>query len=129
MKKIKIVVSLVLAGFVALVIYQNQQSLMNKPDIQLSLWILGDYHYSEISNGILILAFFLTGFLIAYFLTLPYRFKTGKTTRNLNETIRGHEKTIASLKTELGKLQAAAPQPQESQPQEPRQSESSAENT
>ncbi len=119
MKKIKIILSLVLVGFFVLVIYQNQQYLMVKPDIQLNLWILGDFHCTGISNGMLILAFFLVGFLIAYFLTLPYRFKTGKTTRALNETISGHEQTISSLKKELGNLQASASQPQVTPQPEP----------
>jgi len=104
MKKIKIAfwgVILVLAG---VLVYQNNIFFMAKQSLSFKLPFLKVWHTPELPHVVLFLIFFLTGFLIAYFISLYERFKSKKTIKNLNAAATQQLEELATLKLEMESL-------------------------
>jgi uncharacterized integral membrane protein len=107
MKKLKIVLWVVLIGFIAIIFFSNKDYLLAKQVLQIDL-LYGDPHTMELPNAVFFLIFFLTGFLIAYFMSLSVRFKSKKTIKNLNAAATSQLEEIAVLKKEVESLQSVS---------------------
>jgi uncharacterized integral membrane protein len=84
--------------------YQNKDFFMAKHSLGLKLPFLSTVHTPELSNAVLFLIFFMTGFLIAYFFSLAKRFKTKKTIKDLKTAGATQQNDIATLKKEVETL-------------------------
>jgi len=101
MKKVKLLLSLVVLGLIALGIYQNLPLLKEQVALKLNLWVFGPFQ-AELRFGVLMLGLFIAGLLIAYFFSLAHRFKTRKTIRKLNESLQAEQKKVSELESRLG---------------------------
>lgn len=113
MKKVKYVFWLVIAGLVALVVYQNQEIFMAKHSLGINLYFFKE-ETPELVAGVYYLSMFLIGLLISYFFSLSQKFKSRKTIRQLNEKIAANQKKIAELESK----QPAEPREHEAAPQQ-----------
>lgn len=109
MKKVKIAFWLIILVFAVVFVYQNKPFFMAKQSLGLTLPFLETLHSPELPNAVLFLVFFLTGFLIAYFLGLYDRFKSKKMVKNLNAAAAAQQDELTALKSELESLRSASP--------------------
>lgn len=108
MKKLKIVLWVIIIGFIAIIFFSNKDYLLAKQVLQIDL-LYGDPFYTmELPNALFLLVFFLIGFLIAYFISLSERFKSKKTIKNLNAAATSQLEEIAALKKEVESLQSGS---------------------
>lgn len=119
MKKVKVVFWLLVIAFVALVVYQNQGYFMAKESLKIDLYVTQPYHTPALATGILVLACFVVGFLIAYVMTLSERFKARKAVRNMNATMESQMDQISALKSEVENLKRSEPAAAPESPEEP----------
>ena len=108
MKKVKVVFWLVVIGFVALVVYQNQDYFLAKKSLEINLYVT-QYHTPPLANGILVLGCFLIGFLIAYAVSLSERFRARKAVKNMNATVESHLEQISALRREIEIIKRGEP--------------------
>lgn len=106
MKKVKVAFWVILLVIAGLFVYQNKVFFMAKQSLSFKLPFLKALHTPELPLAILFLAFFLTGFLIAYFFSLYDRFKSKKTIKNLNAATASQREELATLKKEPASLQS-----------------------
>lgn len=106
MKKVKWIFWLLVIGFVVLIIFQNQSYFLDKQQLGIDVYFK-QYQTPIFANGVLFLACFLIGFLLAYIVSLSGRFKSGRTIRKLNESIQDHLEQIAVLKREVDAIKVA----------------------
>jgi uncharacterized integral membrane protein len=104
MKKATLIVWVIILGFIALVIFQNQTFFMTNHSLRLNLGVVDEYHTPELPNAIVFIFFFLSGIVIAYLFSLSTRFKARRTTKKLNAAIISHQEKAAELKRELETL-------------------------
>lgn len=107
MKKFKLLLLLIVLALIGLGIWQNLSLFQTRHMLRLNLGIT-EFHL-EAGLGVLLLAFFLAGLLIAYFFSLFHRFKSRKTIRGLNEQLEAERKKAADLEARLG----GKPQPEQ----------------
>jgi hypothetical protein len=74
MKKVKLILWVIIFGFIALFIFQNQTFFLAKNAFNLNLGIWA-YLMPELHNAVLVLVFFCTGIIIAYLLKILAGFK------------------------------------------------------
>jgi len=103
MKKATLILWVIIFGFIALFIFQNQDFFLAKKAHNLNLGIK-QYSVPELYNAILVLVFFFAGLLIAYLFSLSARFKAKRAIKKLNTTIAAHINEMAELKSEVNKL-------------------------
>ena len=108
MKKVKIGFWVMLLVLLVIFAYQNKVFFMAKHSLRLEIPFLDTLHSPELPQAILFLLFFLTGFLVAYFLSLSDRFKSKKTIKNLNAAATSHLEELSALKKEVESLRSAA---------------------
>jgi len=106
MKKLKIVLWVIVIGFVAIIFFSNKEYLLAKQVLQIDLLYGEPFHTMALPNAVFFLVFFLAGFLIAYFISLSARFKCKKTIKNLNAAATSQLEEIAALKKEVESLQS-----------------------
>ena len=104
MKKATLIVWVIILGFIALVIFQNQTFFMSPNSLRLNLGVVDEYHTPELPNAVVFIFFFLSGIVIAYLFSLSTRFKARRTTKKLNAAIISHQEKAAELKRELETL-------------------------
>ncbi len=109
MKKAKVLLWLIIIGFIGLVIYQNNAFFMTKHSFGIDLMVF-NYRSPEIYSAILFLLFFILGLLIAYFFGLFERFKANKTIKALTATNSSLEKMLGSLKNDLASIKTGQTQ-------------------
>ena len=107
MKKIKLGFWLIIIVFLGLVIYQNQDFFRATRSLGLDLFV-AQYYTPEITVGVLFLAAFLAGLLIAYIFGLLAQFRARKTIKNLNTTINSQIEMITALKQQSAEQTPAA---------------------
>ncbi len=110
MKKVKIAFWLIVFGFVALVIFQNQDFFLAERSLSVNLFF-AKYETPLMPNAVLFVAFFLTGLLISYFLSLVDKFKSGKIIKELRAVKNSQVETIDALKKELDASKGLATAP------------------
>lgn len=106
MKKATLFIWLIIFGFIALVIFQNQTFFLAKESYRINLGIIQEYLSPAIPNAALILFFFFCGLLIAYLFGFSARFKAKRTIKRLNNSITTHTTELTQLKDEISKLKA-----------------------
>ena len=104
MKKATLIIWVIILGFIALVIFQNQTFFMAKNSFRLNLGIFEEYLSPELPNAILLLIFFFSGVVIAYLFSFGARFKAKRTIKKLNITIASHINELSELKSEIKQL-------------------------
>ena len=109
MRKVKIIIWIILLGFIAIVLLSNKEYFFqDKRSIQLILPYISAYKFKEMPNAVYFLVFFVIGFLIAYFLSLSERFKSKKTIKNLNAAATSQLQEISDLKKEINSIKSSA---------------------
>ena len=108
MKKLKIVFWVIVLGFIAIIFLSNKDYLLAKQALQINLLYADPVYTMPLPNAIFFLVFFLSGFLIAYFISLSVRFKSKKTIKNLKAAATSQLKEIAVLKKEVESLQSGS---------------------
>jgi uncharacterized integral membrane protein len=106
MKKVKVAFWVIILVVVVVFVYQNENFFKPKHSFIFKLPILDAFRTPELPLAILFLAFFLTGFLLAYFFSLYDRFKSRKTIKNLNAATVSQLQELATLKSELESLRS-----------------------
>lgn len=106
MKKVKIALWVIIIGFVALVMYQNKAFFTARNSFDINLYFT-QYHTPAIQNAILLLVFFATGLLIAYFFSLFGKFKASKTIKELKAALNASMNQMTILKQEVEALKQA----------------------
>ena len=105
MKKVKLVIWLLIFGFLALVIFQNEDYFLNtQQQLRLNLHFLNEYQSPSLPVAVFHLLFFGFGVLVAYAMSAAGRFRLHKTVKRLQTAADAREKEILSLKTELARL-------------------------
>lgn len=92
MKRVKIVLSLVIMGFIAVVCWQNSGFIMGHRPFKIIT-----YQSPDIYNGVLLLGAFLVGLLIAYIYSLGERFKSRKRIKDLTARLDACNSRVAEL--------------------------------
>ncbi|MCF8093757.1 MAG: LapA family protein [Desulfobacteraceae bacterium] len=100
MKKLKYLLWLIVIMLVALAVYQNREFFIEGKSLGIDLGF-ESFKTPELPAGVYYLAVFLIGLLISYFSTLPRKFRSRKTIRQLNEKIAADEKKISRLEAEI----------------------------
>jgi len=118
MKKLKIVLWVIIIGFIAIIFFSNKDYLLAKQALQIDLLYADPFYTMPLPNAVFFLVFFLTGFLIAYFISLSTRFKSKKTIKNLNAAATSQLEEIAALKKEVESLKSGSSE-HEGEPKEP----------
>ena len=83
MRKVKIILWVIILGFIGFVIYQNKVFFMTKHKFVLELPLTDKYSTPDLTNAVIISTFFLIGLLISYFFYLYKRFKLSKAVKRL----------------------------------------------
>ena len=100
MKKGTLILWVVIFGFIALFIFQNQTFFLAKNAFHLNFGIK-DYPIPELHNAVLVLVFFCCGLIIAFLFSFSARFKAKRTIKKLNATIAAHTTEMDKLKGEI----------------------------
>jgi uncharacterized integral membrane protein len=116
MKKVKIVLWIILLGFLAIIFYSNQDYFLAKQSIQIKIPHIATKSFKEMPNVVYFLVFFVIGFLVAYFFSLSERFKSKKTIKNLNTAATSQLQEISTLKKELDALKGSVVDTKTSEP-------------
>jgi uncharacterized integral membrane protein len=109
MKKATMIIWVIIFGFIALVIFQNQAFFLAKQTLRLNLGVFEEYHSPELPNAILSLIFFFAGLLIAYLFNFPARFKAKRTIKKLNAALSAHNGELSELRREINTLKGIEP--------------------
>ena len=114
MKKARIILWLVIFGFLALVIFQNQDFFLAEQSFKINV-LFAKYTSPLIPTAVLFVLFFMCGLLISYFFSLFEKFKANKAIREMKATMDSHLQMISSLKSELEGLKGGVetPEPEE----------------
>ena len=104
MKKATLIVWVIIFGFIALVIFQNQTFFLAKNTWRLNLGIFEEYLSPELPNAVLFLFFFFSGVVIAYLFNFSARFRAKRTIKKLNTTIAAQINELSDLKGEINTL-------------------------
>jgi uncharacterized integral membrane protein len=113
MKKATLIIWVIIFGFIALVIFQNQSFFLAKQTLRINLGVFEEYHSPVMPNAVIGLIFFFTGMLIAYLFSISARYKAKRTIRKLNATITAHNGELAELKSEIDKLKGIGSTPED----------------
>ena len=104
MKKATLIVWVIILGFIALVIFQNQSFFMTNQSLRLNLGVINEYQTPELPIAVVFIFFFFSGIVIAYLFSFSTRFKARRTTKKLNATIASHKDEVTKLTRELDTL-------------------------
>ncbi len=104
MKNAKLAFWIIVLGFLALIIYQNQDFFWVKQSLHINLF---SKHYPTppVLRAIWFFSCFFLGLLIAYFSNLSERFRSNKTIKSLNTNINELTKKNADLEQQVFALQ------------------------
>jgi uncharacterized integral membrane protein len=104
MKKVKVVIWLLVFGFLALVIFQNEDYFLNtQQQLRLNLYFLNEYHSPSLPLAVFHLLFFCCGVVVAYAMSAAGRFRSHTAVKRLQNAAAAQEKELLSLKTELAR--------------------------
>jgi len=110
MKKVKLILWLLVLGFMGLVIFQNEGYFLDtEQTLRLNLWVFPEYHSPKLPMVYFDLVFFVYGLLVAYFFGLPERFRSRRAIKRLTTADTKREKAMAELNTELARIKGEPP--------------------
>jgi cell shape-determining protein MreC len=118
MKKVKIVLWIILLGFLAIIFFSNQDYFLAKQSIQIKIPHIATKSFKEMPNAVYFLVFFVIGFLVSYFFSLSERFKSKKTIKNLNAAATSQLQEISGLKKEIDSLKSGVADNKTSEPKQ-----------
>ena len=104
MKKATLIIWAIIVGVMALLIFQNQDVFMKNVSLGVNLGIFETYNTPELPIAVMVLLFFLAGYILAYLFNASARFKARRSLKKLNTTIASHRKEMAGLKGEIDSL-------------------------
>jgi hypothetical protein len=105
MNKAKLIIWLLVLGFMGLVIFQNEGYFLNaEQSLRLNLGVFPEYHSPQLPMVFFHLAFFLYGLIVAYCFGLSGRFRSRKAIKRLTIAATQREKAMAELNTELSRI-------------------------
>ena len=109
-KRVKIGIWVVIIGFLALIVSQNQNFFLARQSLGLNLYFK-NYSLPEVANIFLFFISFLAGLLFAAYFIFFDRFKLKKINKTLNTTINTHLEKISLLEKELETLKPIESKP------------------
>jgi len=71
MKKATLSIWAIIVGVMALLIFQNQKFFLTNQSLRVNLGVLEEYHTPELPIAVMVLLFFLAGYILATSSTLP----------------------------------------------------------
>jgi hypothetical protein len=105
MNKAKLIIWLLVLGFMGLVVYQNEGHFLNAQEsLRLNLGVVPEYHSPKLPMVFFYLVFFLYGLIVAYLFGMPERFRSRKAIKRLTIADTQREKAMTELNTELSRL-------------------------
>jgi hypothetical protein len=105
MNKAKLIIWLLVLGFMGLFIYQNEGHFLGTEQIlRLNLGVVPEYQSPQLPMVFFYLVFFLYGLIVAYFFGLPERFRSRKAIKRLTIADTQREKAMSELNTELSRI-------------------------
>jgi len=105
MRKAKLIVWLLILGFLAVVILENEEHFLNTAQsLRLNLKIFPEYVSPQLPMVVFHLLFFIFGLVVAFAFNSVNRFRLRRAFKRLNTTLRAQETEIHSLRTELARL-------------------------
>jgi uncharacterized integral membrane protein len=104
MKKATLIIWAIIVGVIALLIFQNQNVFMKKESLGVNLGIFDVYNTPELPIAVMVLLFFLAGYILAYLFNASARFKAKRIIKKLNTTMASHSQEMAGLKGEIDSL-------------------------
>jgi hypothetical protein len=105
MRKSKLIVWLLILGFLALVIYQNEDHFLNTAQsLRLNLKAFPEYVSPVLPLAVFHLLFFAFGLVVAFAFSSINRFRLRRAFKRLNGTVDAQQAEIQALKTELARL-------------------------
>jgi hypothetical protein len=105
MNKAKLIIWLLVLGFMGLVVYQNDGHFLNAQEsLRLNLGVVPEYHSPKLPMVFFYLVFFLYGLVVAYLFGLPERFRSRKAIKRLTIAATQREKAMTELNTELSRI-------------------------
>ncbi len=104
MKRATLIIWVIIFGFIALVIFQNQTFFMTHHSLRLNLGFINEYHTPELPIAVVFIFFFFSGLVISYLFNFSTRFKAKRTAKKLNATIASQKDEVTDLKRELNTL-------------------------
>jgi hypothetical protein len=110
MKKARLIIWLLVLGFMGLVIFQNEGYFLNaEQSLRLNLGVFPEYHSPTLPIVFFYLVFFIYGLIVAYCFGLPERFRNRKAIKRLTTADTRREKAMAELNTELARIKGEPP--------------------
>jgi len=110
MKKATLILWVIIFGFIALFIFQNQDFFLAQKASNLNLNLgVKQYQIPELNNAVLVMVFFCCGLIIAYLFSFSARFKSKRTIKKLNTTIASHMNEMTELQGEINTLIGTEP--------------------
>jgi uncharacterized membrane protein YciS (DUF1049 family) len=103
MKKIKLIIWLIIVGFLGTVMYQNRDFFLARQRLSID-WISSHYQSPEIYIAVFFAAAFLFGWLIAYLFSLADRFRAAKTIKGLQQSVTMQQDAIDMMKRDVAAL-------------------------
>ena len=120
MRKSKLIGWLLILGFLAVVIYQNEDHFLNTAQsLRLNVKAFPEYVSPVLPLAVFHLLFFVFGLAVAFAFSSLNRFRLRRAFKRLNATVDAQQSEIQALKTELARVTgeplpgdgAAAPPP------------------
>jgi hypothetical protein len=105
MNKAKLIIWLLVLGFMGLVVYQNEGHFLNAQEsLRLNLGVVPEYHSPKLPMVFFYLVFFLYGLIVAYLFGMRERFRSRKAIKRLTIAATQREEAMTELNTELSRL-------------------------
>jgi uncharacterized integral membrane protein len=108
MRKSKLIGWLLILGFLAVVIYQNEDHFLNTAQsLRLNVKVFPEYVSPVLPLAVFHLLFFAFGLLVAFAFGSLNRFRLRRAFKRLNATVDAQQSEIQALKTELARVTGA----------------------
>jgi hypothetical protein len=105
MNKTKLVIWLIILGFIGLAVYQNQGHFIGtSQSLRLNLWLLPEYRSPELPVVSFYLVFFLFGLLVEFGFSLPDRMRKRRALKHLAAVAGERETQLNAMRLEVARL-------------------------
>jgi len=116
MKKATLIIWAIIVGVMALLIFQNQKFFLTNQSLRVNLGVLEVYNTPELPIAVMVLLFFLAGYILAYLFNASARFKAKRSIKKLNTTMASHSQEMAGLRGEIDSLKGIEASAEEQAP-------------
>ncbi|MDY0162963.1 LapA family protein [Desulfobotulus sp.] len=114
MKRIKLTLTLLTLGLIALLFYQNQAYFLQPHVLSLNFYFF-QYDFPETPTGIYWVLCFSAGFLLMFFSSIALRLRAAARIRMLHNENLEHLETIEALQNELESMASPESDPEDSE--------------